>query len=126
LIVQVKIPDTMYEQYVGHNPTAPERAIEQTLLRFAGVKPSERILILPSKERSELEVMLDSHFSSARELVSKVKELLSIKVEGVTVALDPNVLYRLGQQAEFEGQEPKAFLEQKIGEGVKIAVDGSL
>lgn len=126
MILQIKLPDGVYEAYQKHNPLQPERAIEQQLLRFAGVNPADRILILPNLERNELEVLLDSHFSSAKELVSKVKETLGVNVEGVSVTLDPNTLFRLTQMAEFEGQEKKAYLEQKIKEGIQFTVDGGL
>lgn len=126
MIVQIKIPDGVYETYVRHNSGNPERAMEQQLTRFAEVRPSDRILLLPNAERDELEVMLDSHFTSARELVAKVRTLLGIRVHGVDVTLDPNVLERLSTQAEFEGMAPEAYISQKVGEGIKFAVDGGL
>jgi hypothetical protein len=126
MIVQIKIPDSTYETYLKHSPTNPERAMEQQLIRFAEIRPSERILLLPPKERDELEVMLDSNFATARELVAKVRELLGIRVEGVDVTLDPNTLMRLVHQAEFEGVAKEQFLRDRIGDGLRFAIDGGL
>lgn len=126
MIVQLKVPDSVFEGYAKHNQANPERAMEQQLLRFMEVRPTDRILLIPSVERNELEVLLDSHFASARELVSKVKDLLGIRVNGVDVVLEPNTLLRLGQQAEFEGMDPAEFTKLKVEEGIKFAVDGSL
>jgi hypothetical protein len=126
MIVQIKIPDGLFEKYQTYNQASPERAIEQQLTRFQEVKPSDRVLVVPSAQRNELEVLLDSHFASAQELVSKVKDLLKIRVEGVDVTLDPNTLFRVTQQAEFEGMPSSDFMKLKVEEGIKFAVDGGL
>lgn len=124
MISQVKIPDGVYEQYKGYDSIEPERAMAQTLLRFAGVKPSDRILIIPSKDRQELEKLFDETLDTAPGLVNRIKDLLTLEVEGTKITLTPDVANLLAQQAEFEGMPQAEFLEQKVKEGVQIAVTG--
>lgn len=126
MIVQIRIPDSLFETYSKYNQSNPEKAMEQQLLRFQEVRPADRVLVLPAAERNELEVLLDSHFASAKELVAKVRDLLKIRVEGVDITLEPNTLLRMTQQASFEGMDPKDFMQAKVDEGIRFAVDGGL
>lgn len=126
MIVQIKIPDSVYEKYSQHRPSDPELAISQQLTRFAEVNPTDRVLLVPNKERQELEALMDTTFTSAKELVSRTKQLAELKVEGMAVPLSPDVLQRLAEQAEFEGMTQREFLELKVAEGVSYVTMGGL
>lgn len=124
MLVELVISDGLFKQYQTYNPSDPYKALSFQLRRFADVPPGDRVITIDAENRRKLEALLNESTTDANALVNKVKQLLSIQVEGVQVTLTPATLEYLKDQAEFEAAEPKEFLERKIREGVEVAVSG--
>lgn len=124
IIKDFKIPDEVYEKYKKYNAKDPEMAMSQQLIRFQEVRPSSRMLLVPEKQRAEFEILFDRYVDSADELLTLLKKAISLKVNGVEVALTPDQLDRLSQMAQFEGKKLDDFTKQKIEEGVRFTIDG--
>lgn len=124
IIKDFKVLDEVFESYKKFNAKEPETAMAQQLTRFKEVRPSSRMLIIPEKQRQELEVLFDRYVDSADELISLIKKAVSLKVNGVEVALTPDQLDRMNQMAMFEGRKLEDFTKQKIEEGVRFTIDG--
>ena len=125
MILTLKVADATFEKYASYNTANPKLALTQQLTRFMGVDPTSRILILPKEERAELEALLNQPLESARELVSIVKRLLSVKVGEVEVSLKPDQAYRIEDQARFHGVEPREFLKEKALWALEYAAGGT-
>lgn len=124
IVKEFKVNDATYKKYVSYNEKDPEVAMSQQLLRFQEVKPSSRIVIIPEKERVELETLFDRFLDSAQDLVAQVKRALTMKIEGIELQLSPDQMERIKHMAEFEGKDFKTFLAEKMREAVKLTLDG--
>lgn len=123
MILEIQIPDETFEKYRAYRPADPEGAISAHLKRFEDVRPHDRIIILDHQTRQSLEKLV-GHIEDAQELVNRVTEALSLKVDGVNVVVDPELLWHIEEQARFEGLDKKDYMLQKIHEGISVAVRG--
>lgn len=123
IIKEFKVNDVAYTKYREYNKDA-EAAMAQQLLRFQEVKPTSRIVIVPEKERAELELLFDRFLDTAADLVVQVKKALTMKIEGIELQLTPVQMERIKHMAEFEGKDFKIFLKDKMTEAVQLTLDG--
>lgn len=124
MILTLKVTDDTFEHYAQYNKADPKAAMVAQLSRFRGVDPSSRVLVLPKAEREELEILLGIPLESAKELVSVVKRLLSVKLGPVEVEATPDQVYRLEDQARFMGLEPSDYLKLRAKESIEYAAGG--
>jgi len=124
MIVNLKIPDAVYEQYKKYSSTDPEKAMATQLMKFVELDPQTRFILIPQKERQALELLLEKHLENATELVGAVQAALMVRMDGVEIPVSPDVLNVLRQQAAFEGMEEKDYAKMKLAEGVHVAAQG--
>lgn len=118
--VELQLGDDLFDMYKAHVPDGPEKAMVRNLVRFSGVGPTDRVIVVGKAERQELEKLFNGHIEDSKELLNRVKRALSVSVEGVKVSFDPDVVDRLKAQAEFEGMPLKEFLKMKLEEWVSF------
>lgn len=123
MILEIQIPDELYEKYKSYKPADPEAAITGQLKRFADVKPNDRIVVVDNQTRQRIEKLV-GHIETAVDLENRLREALSLKVEGLDLVIDPDLLWHIEEQARFEGLERKEYMEKKFHEGISIAVRG--
>jgi hypothetical protein len=126
MIVQLRIPDEIHEKYKTIAPTGPEKAMTSHLERFSDVKPGARVLILTTDEMNQLQEMVGKYVATGKELLDIVSACLSYKLDKLTVKFEADLLSRAQDQAMFEGADLKTYMEAKLIEGFKVAVDGYL
>lgn len=124
MIVEIQIQDSIFKKYQEYNTADPYKALSRQIQRFADVNPADRVIIIDAENRRKLEALLNETTTDAASLVEKVKSLLTIKVDDIKVALTPETVETLKSQAEFEGMDQKEYTEQKIREGIEVAVMG--
>ncbi len=125
MILNLKITDDTYEHYASYNKADPRAAMTLQLSRFRGVDPASRVIIIPKEERIELEQLLGVPLDSAKELVSIVRRLLTVKVGGAEIPLSPDQVYRIEDNARFHGTDPKLYLEELAKQAFEFAAGGA-
>lgn len=124
IIKEFKLSDQAYAKYREHNPKDPEAAMSTQLVRFQEVKPTSRIVIIPEKERQELETLFDRFLDTGADVVAQCKRALTMKIQGVELQLSPDQMERIKLMAEFEGKDFKQFLSEKMQDSVQLTLNG--
>lgn len=124
MIVELEIPDTVYKQYQKNDPKNPEKALVANLKQFASVGPGDRVVLVGGKDREALEILLERHIANGGELVTFVKEALKLKLDGVELVPNPDILNLIKQQSDFDGRPYPEFLKDKLTQALGIAAQG--
>jgi hypothetical protein len=110
----LSIPDEVDAAYVSHNPQNPARAMATQLTRFAGYSPNDRPLILPVETIRELERLAQRTFSTPESLLTFLKMLLTVEVDGINLTLTPGQRARMKMRADFFKRSFKDFAIAEI------------
>jgi hypothetical protein len=106
LIVQLRMPDELYEIYghfvseiagrVNGTGTTPEDLMASQLDRFRGVPPMDRCLVVSSPVRDALEQILSGGtLRDDRDLLEKVRRLSDVRIEGIHLHFTPPQLQQV-------------------------------
>lgn len=123
MIIELEIPDAVYKKYQKHSPD-PAKAMVGNLKQFAEVGPNDRVVLVGGKDREALEVLLERHISNSAELITFLREALKIRLDGVEIEPNPDILNLIHQQADFDGREYKDFIKDKLSQALSIAAQG--
>ncbi len=119
MLINLKVPDEIYEAYGKHNPQNPRLAMEQALTRFAGIAPNRKHIILTGDELTKVQDLLSVVLEGPKDFVEALTKALTVKVEGVDVAFTESQRKALQSFLAFvPGVDPKDFTVQKIKEGL--------
>ncbi len=103
----VQLTDDIYDLYQQRADTHAVRIsslLQEQLKRFVDVDPFDRIVVIPSRQRDELEKVLSGGaLEDAADLVLKVEALAAIEVEGVKLDFTPGQKRELKRLAERQG-----------------------
>lgn len=123
--VKLRIPDETYDQYektaekvqaTSGKTVTVEELLSAQLDRFAGVSPTDRIVVIPSGHRDRLEQLLGGgSLRSSEDLVSRVESLASISIGDVRLGFTPGQMKQLAAIA----QRNRKTVEQVVKETVK-------
>lgn len=87
----------LYQKIADKHAVRISSILAEQLKRFVSVDPYDRIVVVPSRQRDELEKVLSGGaIEDASDLVLKVEALASIQVEGVKLDFTP------GQKRELK------------------------
>lgn len=114
MIVNLKLPDELWADYAAMDPKVPQRAIEKQLERFRKNSIADRILPVGDQARRELEKLRGRPIESAEDLISWIRERMTVDLGEVELALSEDQLVRLKTRADFHRQTPAAHLSQLI------------
>lgn len=113
-IVTLRLPDETLTKYQGYNQASPAKAMEKQLEKFKEFSPNERVLLLSSMERQDLEKLVGLPFENGEALVTWAKKLLTANIEGVEVTLDEGQRKRLQSEAGFYKKDPTEWIKGRI------------
>jgi len=122
MILSIKIPDETYEAFGRHNSQNPRHAIEETLKRFAEVGHLRKAVVLSGEVLSHLQALAGTTLDSPEAVEEFIRKALSIKVDGVEVALTESQRKGLASNAAFFKQDPVEFAKTKIKQGLVTAL----
>lgn len=120
--VTIQVPDSVWEEYAEYNPDSPQTSMKQQLIRFAGVNPAQRCLLIPAAQRVELESLIGQQVETADELVSHIRRLCTVTVGGAEVPVTKGQMQRLNEQARFHGKDPREYLVQQAKDALSYAM----
>ena len=125
MILELTIPDELYEIYKEFDPKDPEKVIVEQLKRHRETSPRGRGLVVPAKQRLELEKFLQKHIETTQELVNSVKTALELSIGDVSVALTPDLLNQIRDRANWNNSNFEEYLVEKAPQALQLVADGA-
>jgi IMP dehydrogenase/GMP reductase len=119
MVVQLSVPDEVYQTYVKYNKTNPHRAMAKQLEKFQTAHPGMRGVYVTGDELAKIQSIADRQVSTPKDLVDIVKSSLTIPVEGIGIELTKGQRERMAQEAQFFSQEPEAYAKQILTEAFR-------
>ena len=105
--VTIQLTDDVYGHYqkiADKHGVRISSLLADQLKRFDYVDPFDRIVIIPSGQRDELErVLSGGNIEDASDLVLKVEQLAGIQIEGVQLDFTPGQKRELKRMAKRQG-----------------------
>lgn len=122
MLVNIKIPDDTYEAYGKHNSQNPRFSIEKTLERFAHVGHLGKAIVVNGETLSDLQTLAGGTLDTPEALLAFVKKALSVKIDGIEVALTPSQRKGVGDNAAFFKRSPEDFLRDQVKRGLQAVL----
>jgi len=124
LKLNIQIEDTLhdlYEREMGFPKayTHIKRAIEE----FSRIAFNDRVLILHGDQRRELEAVFQTTLDTPEKLIKLVKNMNSVKIQGVEVNFDEADLARMKVQASFHSRTQEEFIKMTVDEAMRYLMD---
>lgn len=114
MLVNIRIPDELYQLYAERNPKKPQEELELALAEFAPLFPGKKRIVLEGADLKELSRLLGFPCSSPKELLEHLKrsQQVALPEDGVELELNVGQRQRLKAQADFFTKEGKATPEE--------------
>jgi hypothetical protein len=116
------LSDETYEKYGKLNPQNPRYAIEQVAEKFVDAGYNRKTLVLSGEFLAKLQNLVGVPLDTPEGLEDALRRAVSVKIDGVDVALTPSQRKSLADNAAFFKQDPVKFAEQKIKQGLVAAL----
>lgn len=117
-VISLSIPDELYEVFVKQNPQNPHKAIVRHLDKFKDFHFSDRAIVLTGDELSEVQRAAGKTVETPKELLTLVRDALSIDVDGMKVQLTEGQRARLRHMASFFNQPINEYGAMKVKEAL--------
>lgn len=116
--VTVQLTDEVHDFYqkcADKHAVRISSLLAEQLKRFIHVDPYDRIVVIPSRQRDELEKVLSGGvIEDASDLVLKVESLAAIQVEKVVLDFTPGQKKELKRMAERQGISYEALVQRTV------------
>ena len=119
MILRITVPDEIYEAYGAINPKNPRKVMEDILVKFAGVDPSRKTIIVTGDLLAEIQKLLGASLDSAAGLFGAVKERLTFQVGDVNVQLTEAQRKKLVTQAKAWNRPVDEFIAEQVRENLR-------
>lgn len=105
----------LYQKAADGHAVRISSLLAEQLKRFAHIDPYDRIVVIPSGQRDELEKILSGGvIEDAADLVLKVEALAAIQVEGVTLDFTPGQKRELKRLADRQGITYEEIVQRTV------------
>jgi hypothetical protein len=110
LLINVQVPDEIYQKYADRSPERPQKALADTLKAFADLDPAEAKLIISGATLKELNRLLEWPIDSEKILLERIGKYKRVAVPklGLSLELSEAQLSALKSQADFWNSAGKA------------------
>ncbi len=120
--VTVNIPEAVVEQHGG--PAACEQALIQRLYALPDYKVGEKIVVLDSAHRAQLEAILNDTFDTAEDVVRSASRMSAVQIGTVTRQLSAGESERIRRYADSHGIDYETALRQYVDPILAQWLDG--
>ncbi|KKL13353.1 hypothetical protein LCGC14_2526630, partial [marine sediment metagenome] len=105
----------LYQKRADTHAVRISSLLAEQLKRFVHVDPYDRIIVIPSAQRDELERILSGGaLEDAADLVLKVEKLASIRIGGVSLDFTPGQKRELKRLADRQGITYKEIVARTV------------
>jgi len=127
MLVNIQIPDEVYQKYAERRPDRPQAAIAETLKEFVNHTPGEPRLIIEGEAVRRLNTILGWPVDRTETLLEMINKLRNISVAGLEIELTPDQLTRLRAQTNFytkPGDDLEEAFRAQVVARIKMAIAG--
>lgn len=114
MIVQLRVPDELYEAYARRNPEDPRAAMAESLAKFEKLDPKEDRLVLDKEALKALQAFVQGDLSEAKSLIDFVKRTTAVSAAGIELPLSVAVRTRLAAEARALEQPYDVYAKQQL------------
>lgn len=113
MIINLKVPDDLFEAYVRKYGIPRAWGVMKDHLEFMkDVSSGDRFYIVHGDERRELEAIIGTTAADAKQLIQQIKKLNMYKIGGKEIVFTDDELARISMQAKFHGRTIDQFIHE--------------
>ena len=117
MIINLKIPDSLYERYFNtYGSPTHYTMMKKALEEFSDIPTGDRWFGVHGKERQRIEAIFGTTVDSAKELADRLEKLNRVSIEGEDLSFEPDELARIDMQASFHGRDRQTFIREMVRE----------
>lgn len=117
MIINLKIPDSLYERYFNAYGSPQHYVMmKKALEEFSDIPTNDRWFGVHGEQRKRIERALDIPIGNAKELADKIERINAFSIEGENIQFDQGELERIDMQAKFHGKTRQEFVRDMVKE----------
>lgn len=117
MIINIKIPDSLYERYLlKYGAPLHYSMMKKALEEFQDIPTGDRWFGVHGKDRQRIEAIFQCTINSAAELATNLEKLNRVNIGGIDMTFDPEELARIDMQATFHGRDRLTFIKEMVQE----------
>jgi hypothetical protein len=117
MIVNLKIPDSLYDEYLTRFGSPAHWArMKEAIEAFLPIPKGERVLLLHGDARKAIEAIFQTTLDSPEKLLRLIRTMNQVKIHGVEINFDESELTRIATQATFHGRSTEVFIKEMVTE----------
>lgn len=125
--ITLQVPDAVLAAYETRAAAlTPKRKVETMLLATikdaAAIDFSRRPLIISPEGRRDLEAIYETTVEDEQDLLTLVKKLVAVEMEGVEIILTEHEASKLADYASFHGETVSDFATRVLHDAVRQAI----
>lgn len=111
MIINLKIPDSLYEAYLSKY-AAPNhyKKMKDAIEALKDLDPSDRFFIVSGDSRRKIESILDHSIESAAQLATDIEKMNKFQVGDIGITFNAEELARIDTQATFHGKDRETYM----------------
>ena len=113
-VITISIPEAVLERYGRTKGKKVQEKLVNQLTRFADVGEEDRVVLVTSPVRQELEKMAGFEIANDQDLLRFVSRVAALKLEGAELVLSHGQRQNLQNAANFHGQDPGVHLGKML------------
>lgn len=115
--LNIQIEDSLYELYekTFGSPKLYAR-MKAAIEAFSRIPENDRVLMLYGDTRRAIEAVFGTTLDTPEKLLSLIKDMNRVKINGVEVNFTEDELDRIAMQAKFHGRSTETFIKEMIQE----------
>ena len=114
MIVNLAIPDELYQTYIKHNPTNPRKGILDQLEKHKDSSPRDREIVLTQDQRRYMEGLYGRPIEDIQKFCEWVASLLTLKVGEATITLKEGQRKQLVAQAGYWKKDVPQYIRERV------------
>lgn len=130
MLVNIQIPDELYQRYAERRPERPQTALAEALKEFVELVPGKRRMVLDEATLRELVGILQTTLESPADLVAAIRRERRVGLgDGVQLELSEGQRARLKAMAlamKHPSADPeqhfREFVAREVGRALNVAV----
>jgi hypothetical protein len=114
MIVNLAVPDELYQAYIKHSPSNPRRAILAQLERHKDSGPNDREIVFTQDQRRYMEGLYGRPIEDVQKFCEWIAGLLTLKVGEASVVLKEGQRKQLVAQAGYWKKNIPQYIRERV------------
>lgn len=122
--INLQIPDSLYNTYLERWKSPQHyKKMKDAIDALKDLEQNDRFFIVNGETRRDIEKTLGKHIGDQQELARLIKNMNSVRIQGIEVQFSDDQLFRIDAQAGYHGKTRESFIEDMVKEIVDKFMD---